>query len=996
MRKSIKGFVTVALVLASAATVALVSEFNALPASGVGAVVTFTASPSNSTGGIAFAVQPVVTVSGPSATADAQVTLTVNTGPGTLTCASGTTVTAVDFVASFSGCSITTAFNGYVLRAADASDGGFNTSASFNVTDGAAYKLGFTTQPISGSAGNLFVGGNIGSPVVTIEDAGGNPAVSNSTDNSTVVTLVISPNPGEGTLNCTESNPVVVSSGVAIFGLCAINKEDPGSGYTLLASATGLLASELLPEFSATFDVTYTTAVASQLVFTDQPAPGASEPMNGTFPIDVSLEDTFGNLERNNGATDVELSFTGSGTFGCTGAVGLEESTSEGSADFSGCSANTVQNDVQITAATNNDGHVPNGITTAGSDLFNIVEPPTHLVFATEPGNGGAGSPISPQPVVDLEGVGGATAASSDLISLTIGTNPGSGTLSCAPVSAVDGVATFANCSIGSIGNGYTLMATDSTNPGTITGATSSPFDVTAPDHLAFTIQPGGTTTQVTVENPSDDPVTSGPGSTDLIALGLGSDPSGGTFTCAPATAVAGVATFVGCAVSIPGNGYTLIATDSSGGGVTGATSLPFNVAAGVGPATHLAFTAQPGNGAPGHPLSEQPSVSIENAANVPVASTDAITLTISTNPSSGVLTCTANPISAVVGVATYLGCAINDAGSGYVLTATDPADPTLTPAISSAFNVSATTPLPVQIYGFTAIGTSIAVSQAEFPVPGSAHSVVLARSDFFSDALAGGPLAAATDGPLLVTPGAALSSTLDPGVQTEIERVLPVGDTVYILGGTLALSSNIDTTLTGLGYVVVRVAGYTEYGTAIEIAEALGNPTTIFEATGLTFYDALSADPAAIEEHGAILLTDGATQDPETATYLAAHPSDTRFAVGGSLAALGADPTATGIFGADAYATSAAVATYFFPDANSFAAATGLSYTDALAGGVFMATGGRMGPILLVNPSVVPSVSEAVAAYLATLTMGTQGYVIGGPLAVPAQVLTALQADVG
>jgi hypothetical protein len=137
-----------------------------------------------------------------------------------------------------------------------------------------------------------------------------------------------------------------------------------------------------------------------------------------------------------------------------------------------------------------------------------------------------------------------------------------------------------------------------------------------------------------------------------------------------------------------------------------------------------------------------------------------------------------------------------------------------------------------------------------------------------------------------------------------------------------------------------------------------LGNPTTIFEATGLTFYDALSSVPAAIEDHGAILLTDGSTQDPETATYLAAHPADTRYAIGGPAAALGADPSAIGVYGADAYATSAAVATFFFPNANSYGVATGLSYTDALSGGVFMATGGRLGPILLVDPSVVPPVS--------------------------------------
>ena len=302
--------------------------------------------------------------------------------------------------------------------------------------------------------------------------------------------------------------------------------------------------------------------------------------------------------------------------------------------------------------------------------------------------------------------------------------------------------------------------------------------------------------------------------------------------------------------------------------------------------------------------------------------------------------------------------------------------------------------PLPVQIYGTDAIGTSIATSQQEFPTSGSAQAVVLARSDFFSDALAGGPLAAAVDGPLLITPGASISSTLDPRVQVEIERVLPVGDPVYVLGGDLALGPDIDTTLQSLGYRVVREAGVDEYATAVDIAQQLGNPSTIFEATGLSFYDALSAVPAAIEDHAAILLTDGSTQAPETAAYLAQFPGDTRCAIGGSLAAAGADPTATAVFGQDLYGTSAAVASRFFPAASIFGAATAADFPDALGGGVFMATDGRSGPLLLVNQSA--PLPDEITPYLASLEPSAQGYVFGGPLAVGADVLAALQAAVG
>ncbi len=314
--------------------------------------------------------------------------------------------------------------------------------------------------------------------------------------------------------------------------------------------------------------------------------------------------------------------------------------------------------------------------------------------------------------------------------------------------------------------------------------------------------------------------------------------------------------------------------------------------------------------------------------------------------------------------------------------------------ALSSSPQVSVGTPLPTQIYGVDPIGTSIAISQAEFPTSDSASAVVLARDDFFSDALAGGPLAAYVHGPMLLTEGAPIASTLDPRTQAEIQRVLAPGGTVYILGGTLAINPNVDATLQGLGYTVVREAGTDEYDTAFLIAQQMGDPSIIFEATGTNYYDALSAVPAAIEDHAAILLTNGNVQSYATGLYIIGHPGIVRYAIGGPLAAAGADPGATAVYGSDLYATSAAVASTFFPAATMYGAATSATFTDALGGGVFMATGGRSGPLLIVNPSA-PLPSE-ILPYLASLSSGTQGYVFGGPLAIGPDVLSALQAATG
>ena len=63
----------------------------------------------------------------------------------------------------------------------------------------------------------------------------------------------------------------------------------------------------------------------------------------------------------------------------------------------------------------------------------------------------------------------------------------------------------------------------------------------------------------------------------------------------------------------------------------------------------------------------------------------------------------------------------------------------------------------PTRIAGQDRGATAVAASVSAFPVSHVASAVVLARSDQFADALAGGPLAAANHGPLLLTSPATL-----------------------------------------------------------------------------------------------------------------------------------------------------------------------------------------------------------------------------------------------
>jgi len=277
----------------------------------------------------------------------------------------------------------------------------------------------------------------------------------------------------------------------------------------------------------------------------------------------------------------------------------------------------------------------------------------------------------------------------------------------------------------------------------------------------------------------------------------------------------------------------------------------------------------------------------------------------------------------------------------------------------------------PVRLAGANRDATAVAISQAAFPDAGSAGAVVLARSDGFADALAGGPLAAAKHGPLLLTS----SDSLDGVTKAEIQRVLPIGGTVYVLGSTTALSAKVFAAITAVGDVPVRLAGADRFGTAIAVANTLGNPSTVFEVSGLDFPDALSAVPAAVNTGGAILLTNGPAQAKATAAYLSAHLGS-HYAVGGAAAT--ADPSATALAGANRYATSDQVASAFFPDAKGVTAASGLGFADALAAGPV--AGAAAQPLLLVPTS--GSLPEPINAYLGTRDSAVTSITVVGGIA--------------
>jgi hypothetical protein len=195
-----------------------------------------------------------------------------------------------------------------------------------------------------------------------------------------------------------------------------------------------------------------------------------------------------------------------------------------------------------------------------------------------------------------------------------------------------------------------------------------------------------------------------------------------------------------------------------------------------------------------------------------------------------------------------------------------------------------------------------------------------------------------------------------------------------------------VDDAVTAHGFRVVRVGGSDRFATAVKVAGVLGNPTTVFLASGLDFPDAMSAGPAAVTSGGVVLLTRGTVQPSATRAYLDGRTT-TRYAVGGQAAR--ADASATRLVGSDRFGTSALVAARFFPNPQRAGVAIGTTFPDALVAAPYL---GRSGdPLLLAHRTA--ALPGDVADYLVARSSGIgQVTVFGGTGSVSDALLRSVQ----
>ncbi len=257
-------------------------------------------------------------------------------------------------------------------------------------------------------------------------------------------------------------------------------------------------------------------------------------------------------------------------------------------------------------------------------------------------------------------------------------------------------------------------------------------------------------------------------------------------------------------------------------------------------------------------------------------------------------------------------------------------------------------------------------------------ENVVIASGTNFPDALAGAYLAKVKNAPILLVRKQNAAAVAD-----YVKKNMEAKGTVYILGGTGAVPSDMETALKAQGLTKTkRLQGANRYLTNIEILKEAGvKGEDLLVCAGGGYADSLSASAT-----GRPVLLVGGKLLPEQKEYLESIKSKISgnvYAIGGTGAV--SEPVfkevcayATGekarVAGDTRYTTSKAVADKFFPAVhNTVVLAYAQNYPDGLAGGPVAYA--MNSPLLLVTSSK----KEAAATY-AKAHGSVKCLVLGGP----------------
>lgn len=299
------------------------------------------------------------------------------------------------------------------------------------------------------------------------------------------------------------------------------------------------------------------------------------------------------------------------------------------------------------------------------------------------------------------------------------------------------------------------------------------------------------------------------------------------------------------------------------------------------------------------------------------------------------------------------------------------------------------------------------------------ADTVVLTTGEKLPDALSANPIAGSGDAPILLT----LTDSIPESTQAALDGIAP--SNVIIVGGTTAVSDAVQQALEEDGYSVTRQAGDDRFGTAADVAGAVGTAPdidadgegssaaapTVALANGLTgLPDAVAASPMLHRMSVPLLLTGPDPLNEDAAAAISDLGAEQVLLLGGTSAISGDverqlqdDGVAVErIAGTDRWGTAGAIAdlevdALGFEPASTYLA-SGLSVADALAGGPLASSSNA--PIVLASASSVPGPTadwlEGRAAGIDEVTALGGTAVIGDDVLEEAATLADGSGDAG
>lgn len=263
------------------------------------------------------------------------------------------------------------------------------------------------------------------------------------------------------------------------------------------------------------------------------------------------------------------------------------------------------------------------------------------------------------------------------------------------------------------------------------------------------------------------------------------------------------------------------------------------------------------------------------------------------------------------------------------------------------------------ELVGSDRFDTAVKVSKTGW---NKSENAVLVNCDSLADALSVTPLAAQENAPILLSD----SKSLNASTKAELSR-LEVKK-VYVIGGTSAISENVEDELKSMGIKIERIYGKDRFETSLAIVNKLENVNKIAVVNGEKgFADAVSIAPVCARDNMAIVYASPTHGLKVFEDYINTNDIKTSYIVGGTTVL--PDELISGlknpvrIAGEDRNLTNLNIMEMFFSNANYnnqtelnniFVAKNGYGkpndLIDALSVGVLAAK--QNAPVMLVSPN--------------------------------------------